>query len=135
VRLQWSSARREDLIADAVPILFGAMTSIHAILPRETRRIEIISIDLDTLVDRWLTELLFVHDTENTLFRRAEATVLSLPDESLALQGHLWGEPYDPERHVIQHRLGPYVSANVVLDGGVYTATLDVGPAACPSRT
>jgi SHS2 domain-containing protein len=101
---------RVGLYSDAARSLFAILTDLDAIEPRESRQFRIEADGWEQLLVAWLTELLFLYETELWLFSRFEMIAL----EAHVLEAVAWGERLDPERHPIErevkavtyHRLG-----------------------------
>jgi protein archease len=72
--------------------------NIEAIQPREKRRIELSSDQLDMLLFDFLQELIFLKDAERLLLRVRD-TQIDKRDENYFLKATAEGEPLDVERH------------------------------------
>ncbi len=85
----------EETFSAAARGMFSIMVDLDEIRPATPREIGVRASDLELLLVEWLSELLFIFETEYMLFNRFEV--------SLAAEGQLraraWGEPVDPERH------------------------------------
>lgn len=68
--------------------------------PTTAVTVEIAGTDREFLLFDWLKELLYRFDAEHQVFGRFEATVR--PD---GLTATAWGEPLDPERHLLNHEV------------------------------
>lgn len=71
------------------------MADLAGIEEREERRISVEARDLEGLIVRWLTELLYYLDAEEMLFRRFHVIALS----DTALEATAFGERIDRSRH------------------------------------
>ncbi len=82
------------------------------------------SIDIENLMVRWLTEILYLFETEKFLTGNAEFELLN---ES-SLKATLSGEPYNPEKHELQIdvKAVTYHKIKVVEKGGEWTACIYV---------
>jgi SHS2 domain-containing protein len=65
---------------------------------RRTVRIRARDADLENMMVRWLTELLYVFESERLLLSRFDVRKLT----SDALEADVAGEPYDPSRHALK---------------------------------
>ena len=83
------------LFAHAALGLCSLITDTDTVLERETRSIEVGAPDREGLLVAWLSEVLWLIETEDLLFARF--TIESLSDTALAALAH--GEPADPQRH------------------------------------
>ena len=83
------------LFAHAALGLCSLITATATVLERETQSIEVAAPDRESLLVAWLSEVLWLIETEDLLFARF--TIESLSDTTLAAVAH--GEPADPQRH------------------------------------
>jgi SHS2 domain-containing protein len=122
VMVEVEARDREGLFTDAARSLFAILTDLDGIEPRESRQLRIEAEGWEQLLVTWLTELLFLYETELWLFSRFEILELG-PNR---LEAVSWGERMDAERHPIErevkavtyHRLG------LVQEGGVYKTSI-----------
>lgn len=84
-----------ELFVNAALGLFSLMVDTAGVRETESREIEAHAADLETLLIRWLTELLYHVDAEEMVFSRFEVTAM---DET-SLRARAYGERIDPERH------------------------------------
>lgn len=89
------------LFADAGTALFVAVVDGLETV-RQVQRVdfEIAGTDLEYLLFDWLRELLYRFDAEHMLFSRFDVRV-----DEFELKASAWGEPIDPERHVLSHEV------------------------------
>ncbi|MEM9555577.1 MAG: archease [Acidobacteriota bacterium] len=97
--LELVSHRMCPVFEQAAPSLCACMTDLDSVMPRETRELEVSAADEERLFARWIEELVAVLTQEDTVFRRAEATILRSGPKLLTLSARLWGEPFDARRH------------------------------------
>jgi SHS2 domain-containing protein len=86
----------------ATRALFDVILDVRTVEPKD--RLEILvegAVDAEDLLVRYLSELLFLHDTAGWLFRGAE--VREIRSDGLAAQAV--GETFDPARHEIQRQV------------------------------
>jgi SHS2 domain-containing protein len=91
----------EDLNAlfeNAGEALFHLITDLRKVRRRTERRIEIGGESLERLMVDWLTELLYLHEVENLLFKGFK--VESVGEDGL--RAWVKGEPYQEGVHVIK---------------------------------
>jgi SHS2 domain-containing protein len=86
------------LFANAADALFAVLTDRRRIRGRVCREIAVEAPGLEALLVGWLTEFLYLFDTEGMLFRRF---ALGQLDDG-RLEALAWGEPMDEERHLIK---------------------------------
>jgi len=89
---------REALFSHAAEAFFEALVRLETVQEKEERLIEVEADALDDLMVGWLSELLFLFDTETLLLRRFEIT--HMKDRSL--KATVSGELTDPTRHEIK---------------------------------
>lgn len=89
-----------ELFANAALALYSIMTPLEAIEVRGTRAVAAEAGDRESLLVAWLSELVFLFDTEGWLGKRASVQEVS----DTAMEAAVEGEPADPSRH--QLRLG-----------------------------
>ncbi|MDY0167332.1 MAG: archease [Thermoguttaceae bacterium] len=95
--LRIRAATLEELFAEAGLALTAALAGrLDSIRPAEPRSINLEAADPADLLHDWLSELLYLFDTERMLFSRFE---VSLPSGRLTATA--WGETADPARHDI----------------------------------
>ena len=98
----------DELFVNAGEGMFTLIADLSAVKPVGEIEVRLTADDMPTLLLRWLTELLYVHETERLLFSSFDANVAAT-----SLVGHARGEPIDKERHelklaikaVTRHRL------------------------------
>jgi SHS2 domain-containing protein len=98
------------LFVEAARAFFDILTDSKTIRPRKVLEVGVEAVGEEELLVSWLTEFLFLHETELWLFSRFEITAM---DEG-KVRGKAWGEKLDPARHPIErevkavtyHRLG-----------------------------
>ena len=73
------------------------MVDTAGVHEKESRDIEVRARDLETLLVRWLTELLYHLDAEEMLFSRFEITAMT----ETSLRARVYGERIDRDRHVL----------------------------------
>ncbi len=85
----------EDIFVNSAYALFDLLTNVKSVQSRVNREIIVEGMDLEDLLVRWLSELLFLCEGEGYLFR--EFSILSLTSNSL--KAVVQGEIFDPARH------------------------------------
>ena len=84
-----------ELFANAGLGMFALMVDLEGVEEREERLIEVAARDQESLLVRWLTELLYYLDAEEMLFSRFEVEEVS----ETGLRARGFGERIDQERH------------------------------------
>jgi SHS2 domain-containing protein len=77
--------------------MFDLMSDATRIQPRLTMTIHLEGSDFEDLLVRWLSELLYLYDTQRFLYCTAAFTTL----EPTRLVATVQGEPFDATRHPI----------------------------------
>ena len=91
----------DALFAEMATCLFSAIVeNPDAVRPAVEQRVEVAGADRDFLLFDWLKELLYRFDTEQWLLARSEVSV-----RGDGLSARVWGEPFDPARHVLSHEV------------------------------
>ena len=99
--LRARAADLDALFAEAAACLFSAIVEDPGTVRAETAvTVELAGTDREFLLFDWLKELLYRYDGEHLLFGRFEVQV-----REDGLTGAAWGDPVDPERHVLLHEV------------------------------
>jgi SHS2 domain-containing protein len=99
--LRVRAADLNTLFAEAAACLFSAIVEDPGtVRPTVAVTVELSGPDREFLLFDWLKELLYRYDGEHLLFGQFEVQVR---DDDLT--GTAWGEPVDPERHVLLHEV------------------------------
>ena len=85
----------QELFANAAAGMFSLMADLDSVRAAEQRDIAIEARDRETLLVRWLTELLYYLDAEEMLFSRFEVEEAT----DTRLRARAFGERIDPARH------------------------------------
>jgi SHS2 domain-containing protein len=111
---------REALFSHAAEAFFQAIISLETIQEKEERLIEVEAAALDELMVGWLSELLFLFDTELLLLRRFEITNM----KDCGVKATVRGEVMDPARHEIKTGIKAvtYHQLYVKKRGGIWEA-------------
>ncbi|MCS7237433.1 MAG: archease [Thermoguttaceae bacterium] len=91
---------REELFAEAGRALMNALVeNVDAVQAVCQREINLSGDRLDDLLYDWLSELLYLFDTQRVVFCRFDVSLTG--DSMFHLKGKAWGEPLDRKRHVL----------------------------------
>jgi SHS2 domain-containing protein len=89
------------LFADAAAGVFAAIVDgLDTVLHSQSMEIAVEGTDLEYLLFDWLRELLYRFDTDHLLLSKFKVQV-----GDGGLKGMVWGEPLDPDRHVLSHEV------------------------------
>ncbi len=89
---------QEEVFANSAQALIDLMVDWECIQPREETSLQVEGADSVNLLINWLSEILYLHETEGWLFRDFEVHELS--DRSLLAKAR--GERFDRARHQIK---------------------------------
>jgi SHS2 domain-containing protein len=89
------------LFESAALAMFDILSDITRVDPAVERRIVVSGVDAEDLLVGWLGELLSLRDVTGMLFRGFRVDALS----ATGLEATVWGEAYDPARHVLKGEL------------------------------
>jgi len=90
----------EEMLSNAAAALFKSMVDPFAIQAKETWRVLLEAPDLEQLAYNWLSEIVFLFETESAVF--STFTVRLQQDGSLRLEGEIGGERIDLKRHAFE---------------------------------
>ncbi len=88
----------QDLFSNAGFALFDIITDLSTVECKVKHSLNIIGIDKEQLLVNWLSELLFLHDVKNLLFKNFDISQLS----DYQLNADVSGEVFDEKRHIIK---------------------------------
>jgi SHS2 domain-containing protein len=99
--LRVRAADLNSLFAEAAECLFSAvLEDIGSVKPAISVELEIAGTDREFLLFDWLRDLLMRCDEDHMVFGKFEVKVR---DDGLT--GTAWGEPIDPDRHLLAHEV------------------------------
>lgn len=91
----------EELFVQAACGLREIITSLTRGEAREERTVEVEGGDREELLVNWLNEILFLFESRG--FFPADFAVEEVGPAKL--RGKVWGEPFDPQRHLIEREI------------------------------
>ena len=91
-------ATLEELFTNAAVAFSEAMVALEDVSEGTERSIEVEADAPDDLMVSWLSELLYLFDTERLLFKRFQVKRIG----NNRLEANAWGEVFDPVRHEIK---------------------------------
>lgn len=108
---------QEEMLSHAASALFKAMVDPATIAVRESWTVEIEAPDLESLAYQWLSEIVFLFETESAVFSTFGVRLTqvgAMPDETIKLHAEIGGERIDLNRHafgtevkaVTRHKFG-----------------------------
>ena len=87
----------DELFANAAEGMFSLIAELSTVKPVGEVEVRLEAEDLPTLLLRWLSELLYVHETQRLLFSSSEVHVVGT-----SLEGRVRGEAIDKKRHELK---------------------------------
>ena len=87
----------EELFANAAAGMFSLVVDLETVKPTGEMEVRVTADDLPGLLVNWLTELLFLHETQRLLFSDFDVRI-----DGLAVRGRARGETIDKERHELR---------------------------------
>jgi len=88
----------KELFSNAGYAMFDIITDLSSVDSKNSRTIAVEGIDREQLLVNWLSELLYLHEVENILFK--EFCIDKIEDNRLVAT--LCGEPLDERKHIIK---------------------------------
>ena len=85
-----------EAFENAALAMFSVMADLSTVGEEESRDIEVEGDSPEELLVAWLSELLYLSDTQQMVFRR-----FAIDQMDHHLRGRAWGEPIDPDRHAL----------------------------------
>ncbi len=92
-----TAADRRELFALSARAMFEIIADLSLVQERSQWPVTVEADDTEALLVRWLSELNFIHITQERLFCRFEIHQLT----DTRLEAWVYGEPIDPNRHII----------------------------------
>ena len=113
---------KPELFSEAARALFDIVTDLETVEPRESVSVSVEAQSSEELLVSWLTELLFLYETERWLFSRFEPRLVN----DHRLEAEAWGEKLDPERHPIDREVKgvTYHRMALVRQGKLFKTTI-----------
>jgi SHS2 domain-containing protein len=104
----------EEMLGNAASALFRAMVDPSTIAIKETWKVQLQAANLEDLAYQWLSEIVFLFETESAVFATFAVKLQQKGDENWRLMADIGGERIDLQRHafmtevkaVTQHKFG-----------------------------
>lgn len=97
--LEVESKTLEGLFQEAAEGIFGLMADLEEVRTRESRKLELKANNPETLLYRWLSELVSLRDLHNELYGDFAELVINSDNSELELEATVKGEKINPEIH------------------------------------
>ncbi|HRR90990.1 MAG TPA: archease [bacterium] len=88
----------EELFENAGEGLFSILTDITKVRPSDEYKLSVSGEDLEDLFIRWLNELIYFWEVKRVLASRFRVNI-----DNNSLEGLVYGESFDRNRHTIEH--------------------------------
>ncbi|HLA46932.1 MAG TPA: archease [Thermoplasmata archaeon] len=123
VAIRAYGATPEELFANAAAGMFSLVVDLETVKPVGEVEVRVAADDLPGLLVNWLSELVFLHETQRLLFSAFEVRL-----DGTALRGRARGEAIDKKRHDLKLALKAvtYHHLRVDLDHGVAEVVFDI---------
>jgi SHS2 domain-containing protein len=89
----------EEMLCNAAAALFKSMVEPTTIAIKETWKVELQADDLEDLAYQWLSEIVFLFETESAVFSAFAVKLEQDATEAWKLQAEIGGERIDLQRH------------------------------------
>ena len=93
----------EEMLSNAAAALFQSMMKTAMVIVKETWKVELEAFDLEDLAYQWLSEIVFLFETESAVF--ATFSVKLQQNGACKLQGKIGGERMDLKRHAFENEV------------------------------
>ena len=93
----------DEMLSNAALALFNSMIDTATVQAKETWKVELSGPDLETLAYNWLSELVFLFETEFAVFSTFDVKLRQNSDWSL--QASIGGERIDHSRHAFDNEV------------------------------
>jgi SHS2 domain-containing protein len=93
---------QEEMLSHAASALFKTMVDPATIDARESWTVDLEAQDIESLAYQWLSEIIFLFETESAVFSTFKVQIAQGPDlteETLKLHAEIGGERIDLKRH------------------------------------
>lgn len=112
-----------EIFESAAAGMFALIADLDRVKPVGEEEIRLAAEDLPSLLVAWLSELLFLHETQNLLFVKFKVRV-----RGTKLDARAWGERIDKKRHELKLAIKAvtYHRLSVDVENGVAEVIFDV---------
>jgi SHS2 domain-containing protein len=89
--------RLEELFLNAAAAMFSLIYNLEDVEGQREEQINVVAEEIESLLVRWLAELLYLYDAKGLLYK--DAVIQSLCNRSLSAR--VFAEEFDPKRHKV----------------------------------
>jgi SHS2 domain-containing protein len=93
----------EEMMENAATALFGSMTDLSKVQVKETWKTKLKSPDLEQLTYNWLSEIVFLFETESAVFSTFKVKLDQ--KKNWTLEAEIGGERLDLKRHAFDNEV------------------------------
>ena len=93
----------DEMLSNAALALFNSMINTATVQPKETWKVKLSGQDLEQLAYDWLSELIFLFETEFAVFSTFDVELHQNGD--WRLEAAIGGEKIDPSRHAFDNEV------------------------------
>jgi SHS2 domain-containing protein len=93
------------MLCNAAAALFKSMVEPATIIVKESWKVELEAVDLEDLAYQWLSEIVFLFETESAVFATFSVKLQQERTESWKLQAEISGERIDLKRHAFENEV------------------------------
>ena len=122
IRIRLRAGTLEELFANGAYGMFDLITNAQTIRPAIPWQVSVTAHDYEELMVNWLTELLFIFETEKLVF--SEFAIEEIDKSHLRATAR--GEKFSPDRHEpnMDIKAVTYYGLHVVKEDSTWTATV-----------
>ncbi len=95
----------EEMLCNAAAALFKSMVEPATVAAKETWKTELQADDLEDLAYQWLSEIVFLFETESAVFSTFSVKLEQDVTKSWKLQAEIGGERIDLKRHAFANEV------------------------------
>jgi SHS2 domain-containing protein len=95
----------DEMLSNAAAALFQCMVEPTTIAVKETWKVELVASELEELAYQWLSEIVFLFETEFAVFATFSVKLQQDRNESWQLQAEIGGERVDLKRHAFENEV------------------------------
>jgi SHS2 domain-containing protein len=95
----------EEMLCNAAAALFKSMVEPATIAAKEAWKVDLLADDLDDLAYQWLSEIVFLFETESAVFATFSVKLEQDTAGSWKLQAEIGGERIDLQRHAFENEV------------------------------
>ncbi len=105
VKFQAFGHSLEEMLSNAALALFNSMIDTKSVQAKETWTVELSGTDIEHLAYDWLSEIIFLFETEFAVFSKFDVKLHQDRDEQCNLHATISGEKIDSSRHSFENEV------------------------------